>query len=47
MQRVTVDNIFELAAAGVVYFAAYFALCGVIGYITMDDIKSLLGKKPI
>ncbi len=47
LQRVTVDNFAEYAVTGVVYFTAYFALCAVVGYITMDDIKSLLGKKAI
>jgi O-antigen/teichoic acid export membrane protein len=47
LQRVVVDDFFGLAGAGIAYFAAYFALCAVVGYITMDDIKSLLGKKPV
>jgi O-antigen/teichoic acid export membrane protein len=44
---VAVDNFFSLAAAGVLYFAVYFALCGLVGYVTISDIKSLFGKKPI
>ena len=40
-----VDNIFELGIAGVVYFGVYFGLCFGIGYITLDDLKSLLGRK--
>jgi O-antigen/teichoic acid export membrane protein len=43
----TVDNIFELAAAGTVYFLAYFGLCSLVGYISLDDIKSLAGRKPV
>jgi len=43
-RRVVVDNIFELAAAGAVYFLLYFLMCSRAGYISTDDIRSLLGR---
>jgi O-antigen/teichoic acid export membrane protein len=47
IRAVNVDNVFELAGFGVAYMGIYFALCSRVGYITLDDVKSMLGKKPI
>jgi O-antigen/teichoic acid export membrane protein len=39
-------SIWHYAVAGVAYFAVYFVLAWACGLLTLDDIKSLLGKKP-
>jgi O-antigen/teichoic acid export membrane protein len=39
-------SIWHFALAGAGYFSAYFALCWATRLLTLDDIKSLLGKKP-
>lgn len=44
-RAVTVDHFIELAAFGAGYMVVYFALCAWTGYLTLDDIKSILGKK--
>lgn len=41
-----VENIFELAAAGVIYVALYALLCAVTRLVTIDDVRSLLGRNP-
>lgn len=46
-RAVVVDNPFELAGLGIAYLALYFVLSAVVGYITVDDVKSMLGKKPL
>jgi O-antigen/teichoic acid export membrane protein len=38
-------DLLEYAVAGVLYFAAYFLVCGVSRLLTMEDIKSLLGRR--
>lgn len=38
-------SILHYMFAGLLYFASYFALCWVFRLLTLDDIKSLLGKR--
>jgi O-antigen/teichoic acid export membrane protein len=38
------DDIFRLAAAGILYTVVYFALCARLKYFTFDDLKSILGR---
>jgi len=46
-RRYPIDNIFELAAAGLSYCALYGALCWLTRLITSDDVKSLFGRNPV
>jgi O-antigen/teichoic acid export membrane protein len=43
--RSATDNIVRYAIAGVAYFAVYFLICWVFRLLTLDDIRSLLGKR--
>ena len=38
-------SILHYIVAGVLYFASYLALCWTFGLLTLDDIRSLLGKR--
>jgi O-antigen/teichoic acid export membrane protein len=44
-RAIDVDHVIELAVAGVAYIGVYFALCAWTGFITREDIKSLLGRR--
>jgi len=44
VKRYSTDNIFALAALGIAYFALYFAICRAAGLVTLDDIRSLMGR---
>lgn len=39
------DSIWRFAVAGALYFASYFVLCWGLRFLTVEDVKSLLGKR--
>jgi O-antigen/teichoic acid export membrane protein len=45
-QKHPVTTIYELAAAGLVYTVLYGAICFSTRIVTVDDLKSLMGRRP-
>jgi hypothetical protein len=42
---VAMDSIISLAVAGIAYFTVYFGACAILRLVTLDDIRSLLGRR--
>jgi O-antigen/teichoic acid export membrane protein len=42
-----ITNFIELCVAGLVYSLMYVAICAVTRLVTVDDVRSLLGRRPI
>jgi hypothetical protein len=42
-----VTSFVELVVAGLIYAALYVALVAATRLVTLDDVRSLLGRKPV
>jgi len=46
-RAIDVNHIFELAVLGLGYFAVYFLISSLSGFISVDDIKAIFGRRSI